>query len=211
VLEQIKKAHLPPGQLNDLVQKAANNAFDTLEGFRVQVELVFDDAMERASGWYKRKVQAVLLALAVVVVIGLNVDSVRVGTALWNDAPLRDAVAAQASSPRVGSPENAAAALDRVSALQLPVGWGKAGRHAILASVPGWVITIAALNLGAPFWFDLLSRFARLRGSGVPERPRSLNDTAGTVESDRAQRSARAMERARGPGAPAGAEPPGGS
>jgi hypothetical protein len=38
--------------------------------------------------------------------------------------------------------------------------------------------SIAALSLGAPFWFDLLSRVARLRGSGVPEEPRSLSDSA---------------------------------
>ena len=53
------------------------------------------------------------------------------------------------------------------------------------ARIPGWLITIAALSLGAPFWFDLLSRVARLRGSGVPERPRSLSDTAGTGDASR--------------------------
>ena len=30
----------------------------------------------------------------------------------------------------------------------------------------GWVITIAAISLGAPFWFDLLGKVANLRGSG---------------------------------------------
>jgi hypothetical protein len=51
----------------------------------------------------------------------------------------------------------------------------------ILNRLPGWILTIAALTLGAPFWFDLLSRLARLRGAGVPEKPRSLSDTAGTT------------------------------
>ena len=48
----------------------------------------------------------------------------------------------------------------------------------------GWLIAIAALNLGAPFWFDLLSRFSRLRGSGLQETPRALSDTVG-VERER--------------------------
>ena len=30
----------------------------------------------------------------------------------------------------------------------------------------GWVLTATAVSLGAPFWFDLLSRVAKLRGTG---------------------------------------------
>ena len=30
----------------------------------------------------------------------------------------------------------------------------------------GWLITAAAVSLGAPFWFDLLGKVANLRGSG---------------------------------------------
>ena len=51
---------LPEGQLRDIVQKAARNSHATLDGFRAQVEHLFDDSMQRASGWYKRKVQVVL-------------------------------------------------------------------------------------------------------------------------------------------------------
>jgi hypothetical protein len=158
--------------------------------------------MERASGWYKRKVQAMLLVLAAVVVIGLNVDTVHVGTALWNDAALRTAVAAQASAPQFrGSPSDAASAIDHVAQLKVPMGWGAGTQHAIFAAIPGWIVTIAALSLGAPFWFDVLSRVARMRGSGVPERPRSLSDTPG-AERARADPS--------DDGAPPGAVPPAG-
>jgi hypothetical protein len=30
----------------------------------------------------------------------------------------------------------------------------------------GWIITALAISLGAPFWFDLLNKFIKLRGSG---------------------------------------------
>jgi hypothetical protein len=33
------------------------------------------------------------------------------------------------------------------------------------------VITVFALMLGAPFWFDTLSKLARLRTTGKPEAP----------------------------------------
>jgi hypothetical protein len=172
---------LPRGQVRSALQKAATNAKGTLEGFRTQLETGFDDAMERASGWYKRKVQLVLLVLAAGIALGLNVDSLRVGTRLWNDDAVRSAVVAKASTRQ---PQEAADAVSEVRQLQLPVGWGAGNAPDDVADalgrVPGWLITIAALSLGAPFWFDLLSRLARLRGSGVPEKPRSLSDTAGT-------------------------------
>ena len=42
-------------------------------------------------------------------------------------------------------------------------GWGAGGW---IAHVLGWLFTAAAVSLGAPFWFDLLSRVAKLRGTG---------------------------------------------
>jgi len=32
--------------------------------------------------------------------------------------------------------------------------------------IPGWLLTIIAVSLGAPFWFDSLNRFMNLRSSG---------------------------------------------
>ena len=37
----------------------------------------------------------------------------------------------------------------------------------ILAAVAGWLLTGIATTLGAPFWFDTLSRLVKLRGSGA--------------------------------------------
>jgi hypothetical protein len=36
----------------------------------------------------------------------------------------------------------------------------------------GWLLSVAAISLGAPFWFDTLSRFVNLRGAGPPEKPK---------------------------------------
>jgi hypothetical protein len=37
-----------------------------------------------------------------------------------------------------------------------------------LAKLAGLALTTAALLLGAPFWFDVLSKFIRVRGTGAP-------------------------------------------
>jgi hypothetical protein len=74
--------------------------------------------------------------------------------------------------------ENAKAAADAVADVQqvgVPLGWrGDAVPHGgsgWTTAIFGWLLTIAAISLGAPFWFDFLGRVSRLRGSGKPETP----------------------------------------
>ncbi len=51
----------------------------------------------------------------------------------------------------------------------------------VFGHLVGWVLSIAAVSLGAPFWFDTLSRFINLRGAGPVERPKHKGD----IRSDR--------------------------
>ena len=70
----------------------------------------------------------------------------------------------------------------------LPLGWsfdsstvsGGAGPFAVFLATKffGLALTALAISLGAPFWFDLLSMFMRLRGSG--DKPKK-NKTTGTT------------------------------
>jgi hypothetical protein len=185
VLTRVQRGidELPPGQARIGLQTAAHHASDEVEQFRRNLEAGFDDTMERASGWYKRKVQLVIAVIAAVVAIGFNVDAVHVGTRLWNDQVTRTAVADQAVR-QSSTAQGAADAAEHVQQLQLPVGWGAGnaptGLVSWLSHVPGWIITITALSAGAPFWFDVLSRLARLRATGLPAQPRSLSDNTGT-------------------------------
>jgi len=41
----------------------------------------------------------------------------------------------------------------------------------------GWLITALSISLGAPFWFDLLSKLVKLRGTGTKADPSSGNQT----------------------------------
>jgi hypothetical protein len=170
LFEKVTKAlDGPTWPASPVLKKAAADAFGDVERFRKNVEEAFDDAMTRAQGWYKRKVQAVVLVLAFALAVGLNVDAVHVGTRLWKDPALRSAVATRAGQASQDA-TTVADTVDQVKQLNLPLGWGSAnapsGALGPLSSVPGWIVTIAALSLGAPFWFDVLSRLARLRGSG---------------------------------------------
>ena len=36
----------------------------------------------------------------------------------------------------------------------------------LFLSILGWLITALAISLGAPFWFDLLTKLVNIRGTG---------------------------------------------
>ena len=158
----------------------------TLEAQRKNVELWFDDVMDRVSGWYKRKAQWTLLVFAVLVTCATNVDCINLATTLWQSPALRTALAESAASYQPGAqadPEQKEtldelrARLDKLSAQGLPLGW--AGDKVLsspepkqwLTKLAGLLLTALAVSLGAPFWFDLLSKFVNIRGAGVkPDR-----------------------------------------
>jgi hypothetical protein len=171
--------------IRGMLQDALNDARGDIDRFRGSLERSFDQVMDRASGWYKRKVQLILFVLAVGLVVAMNADSFALGQRLWKDDALRAAVVAQANKAvQAGAadcaqvegnstPADAAArCVNQVKALGIPLGWSHdTSPHGVLAGLGkllGLLVTAFALTLGAPFWFDLLGKVANLRGSGPP-------------------------------------------
>lgn len=89
--------------------------------------------------------------IATVTVVALNADTLAAGRVLW-----------------------------AVKQLDLPLGWELSTGNgpteipndllAILTKLLGLALTIGAVMLGAPFWFDLLSKIMRVRSTGAPHR-----------------------------------------
>lgn len=65
-----------------------------LAGARGAIARWFDDGMDRVSGWYKRRSQRVVLALAAFLTIALNIDTLLIADRLSRDATLRELVVA---------------------------------------------------------------------------------------------------------------------
>jgi hypothetical protein len=232
------------------------------------LETLFEATMDRAVGWYKRKLQIVTIAVGAAVVVLANADTIRIANTLWLTPTLRTSVV-EAAERRVELPpptdpsvieanylgtdpmpsaeeinaeelgaledRNRLAAEER-ELLDLLIGWGPdyravngtycatlqaerdrvcaagiedaacravldriAGEHrcevagtrlagsvafpgaGFLATglapiaaghVFGWFMTLAAITLGAPLWFDLLKGLLNIRGAGkVPKAP----------------------------------------
>ncbi|ADP82736.1 hypothetical protein FraEuI1c_4745 [Pseudofrankia inefficax] len=149
----------------------------------------YDSSMDRLSGWYKRRVSRFLLVYALVLTVVFNLDTISLTRALWQDSAVRTAAVATAES-RVSAPndpstaggEGAVEAVRDIGALQIPFGWTRSHAASDPRTLPndaggwalkvlGWLIAVAALAAGAPFWFDLLGRLVNMRSTGPKPKP----------------------------------------
>jgi hypothetical protein len=146
--------------------------------FRHEAEAWFDDQMERLSGVYRRWSQRIVWITGIVLVLALNANTLRMADSLYRDPARRDVIVAQAGNAT--SSAKAGEALGRLdSNFAPPLGWadhgGYSGWSTVAVAPAGWLLTFLAISLGAPFWFDTLSKLARVRTTGTP--PPATNAT----------------------------------
>jgi hypothetical protein len=187
-------AAIPNAKLSEAMLALYRSTGGKAEEFQHAAEQWFDDSMERVSGWYRRQVQWMLFGIATVVVVVLNADTLSTARVLWRDDAARSAIVVKAeAAARQGDPNNVQ--IDKaVKGLDVPLGWDfKRGDQptqipndwlAVFAKLAGLALTIGAVMLGAPFWFDLLSKVARIRATGAPP-PASDSTRSGEGEQPR--------------------------
>jgi hypothetical protein len=157
--------NLPDGDVRSTLLALIQNTNRRLETAQLNIEGWFDDAMDRASGWYKRRTQKWTVALAVALTIAANADTIDISKRLWTDSVLRGGVVEYAKAHQGQITTNG---LTSVGSL---IGWANAD------SIPqdlrdwglrlaGWLFTAIAVSLGSPFWFDVLNKFMNLRNAG---------------------------------------------
>jgi hypothetical protein len=182
-LQAAATQHSP--ELATVLRVLADEAAGNVDRLRTAIEQWFDSAMDRVSGWYKRWTQLWQLIIGLILAVALNINVVTIGLALWNDIPLRTAIVAEAERPAQES--ESASRIDRTRDLlkttRLPIGWPDGLPFVQRAFdwttfdgslLAGWLLTAIGASFGAPFWFDLLNRFVKLRSGG----PRPENATA---------------------------------
>jgi hypothetical protein len=193
---------LPPSKGKEAIITLVRQAEGDIARTRQAFESWYDDGMDRAAGWYKRKTQLVLFCLGMSVAVILNVDSIAVARALWTSPALRSyavTAAEQYAKGSEGKPPkpDASAQLSRLQKLSLPIGWDEpkypwidqslnaggytateampawhSSRGGLLFALVGWLLTALAMTMGAPFWFDTLNQFMVVR-STIKSREKS--------------------------------------
>lgn len=175
-----------PNDLRDQLKEIARRTGEDIVAIQAGLEDWFDSAMDRASGVFKRWSQWILIAVATVIIVAFNVDAIDIGTTLWTSEEVRTEIAVSAGVPldaNTEQPETAGEAIDRAATVLAPFGWNEpictvadgeacgpvdyvtgfvaaATGHAL-----GWLITILLVSLGAPFWYQALSKLVAVRGS----------------------------------------------
>jgi hypothetical protein len=159
----------------DAAQFDAERALGNLENW-------YDSAMDRVSGRFKRQAQRRVLVAGTLLAIGLNANAIAIAKHLYTDRPSRELAIAQAEEIKKSGVPADSVALQAIYAeiekLQIPLGWNDQ-RVApppiswvlgwwVLVSLAGWTLTVLAVSLGAPFWFDMMNKFMVIRSTVKP-------------------------------------------
>jgi hypothetical protein len=124
---------LPEGDVRNSLVILLNGADNRLATFQQNLESWFEDAMDRVSGWYKKRSQIITVAVAAVLTIFANADSVGIARKLFVNPTLRDAIVqgAGARKARATDPSQNSAPNQAVSGLT-------AQEKADLGELTGW-------------------------------------------------------------------------
>jgi hypothetical protein len=155
-----------------------------VEAARIGLESWFDQVMERATGVYRRHLSLISFTVALVLVVAVNADTLRIANTLWRDDALRAQFVAEASAVAKVPPVATADTPDREqlaalaeSLLPTMLGWaadsckpGGCTLSHLAAKALGLFISALAITIGAPFWFDVLTRVTAARNNGSPNR-----------------------------------------
>ncbi len=166
---------------------------NSLQIFKEKLEAWFDSNMDRLTGALKKKyVRPLTFWVGLIVVVMLNVDTLQVASYLYDHkaetARFADRAQMAAQHIEIMSQDSnkvrqITAVVDSMRATvppNMPMGWTDSQQANWMLTIRqhaiGWLATVMAIMLGAPFWFDLLNKIANLRGSG--SRPASASDAA---------------------------------
>jgi hypothetical protein len=162
----------------------------SIQAVRLAIEKWFNDSMDRASGWYKRRTQVWLLAFGLLIAMGGHVDTIAISQWLWSGDAARQSVmgAAQSYVDRGNSTSAATPTADdmtkyfkdvaeqmgdvdrQITNLQYPIGWYDPTKNKIRdwswQFFVGALITAIAISMGSTFWFDALQSLIKIRGAG---------------------------------------------
>ena len=152
-------------------------ASDDIDKFKVLLEQWYNDQMDRISGWYKRKLSLLTFILGFIIACSFKVDTIQLAMDLSKNEDLRAIYVEGAKEMIANNPT-----LDSVDINDNRQYFDeKLQENNLVFSVTdisfkdikflnwiGFLITAFAISLGAPFWFDLLSKLMRVRTSLQP-------------------------------------------
>jgi len=199
MLEGRVAASALPEPLSTTLTALARQADGSVAAFASAVESWYDAQMARVSGCYKRWIKRWILVIAAVLVLVMHLDAISMAGTLWRDPEVRQAVVALASPSSCDAQKNdhqayiaclnteaaglrsaglsvgppAGCAFTDLGACLLPQRPAPYTPQDVVAVIAGLLLSVLAASLGAPFWFQVLTRLASLRNTGDKPAPGS--------------------------------------
>lgn len=172
MVQKIKDGH----PLKEILGAMVDDGDDAAKALRERLVGWFDEGMSRVSGWYKRRAKLFIFIIAGTVTVATNASSIHMAEELWRNDALRTQIAARAEAAVEEGSVSTVGGGNLESLESFPIGWGEreGGWLDWLKRIFGWLMTTAAVSLGAPFWFDLLGKVANLRGAGGQAKSEKL-------------------------------------
>jgi hypothetical protein len=168
-------AKLLPENIKTAFAALEKNAAGDAKKLQESIEGWYNSAMDRVSGWYKRRSQSFILVMGLAIAFLVNADCIQIVQRLSSDTSLRQSVVALAQAAAKDPQSNGKPVevikddIKTLDALGLPVGWSDGKRPEVtLQHVLGWILTALAVSLGAPFWFDMLNKIMVVRSTVKP-------------------------------------------
>lgn len=179
-------AEIENPQVKRLLTSIIDTAQDDIDAVRKWLGDWFNAAMDRVSGWYKRRSQLFILMLSVAVTGAVNANTLTIIERLSIDTSLRQALVEQVRTAKVPDTDNAP--LKQLGQLDFPFGWSQGWPGAPanplqpVVAPHGWhwwwywalqpclglLLTALAVSLGAPVWYDIMNRLISLRSAIRP-------------------------------------------
>jgi hypothetical protein len=168
-----------------------------LADFRTALEDKFNNVMEHAGLWYKRKAYFLSFFIGLLLAIGLNVDTIGMTRTLWDNPALREQVALTAeyyvNQDDEGQQAKALEEYKKLDEIGFPIGWSfenadhdpetpynmqdfPTDAAGWAAKVVGILITGLAVAQGSPFWYDLLNKLVNLRVTAQSDGDEQTDD-----------------------------------
>ena len=203
MLEGRVAANALPEPLSTTLTALARQADGSVTAFASAVEAWYDAQMARVSGYYKRWIKRWILVIAAVLVLVMHIDAISLAGTLWRDPEVRRPSSRSRPAKQRGAPAtpqkndqqayiaclNTEAAGLRSAGLSVgpPAGCAVTDLGAcllprrdtpytapdVVAVIAGLLLSVLAASLGAPFWFQVLTRLASLRNTGDKPAPGS--------------------------------------
>jgi hypothetical protein len=176
---------LPDGDVKTALLALIQNAHGDLGQAQKNIEAWFDDTMDRVSGWYKRRTQQITVVIAIALTLAANADTIGIARKLWQNPTQRAALVEEAKN---GAQQGGTKVTNEDINTRLGgvLGWGAESTKDLTAGAwaeraLGWILTMIAVSLGAPFWFDMLNKVVNIRNAGNKPEPSDTQPKPGTT------------------------------